>query len=97
MSAEANEAKSTAAQAMGEAAQKKLELEQTLAHSSTLESRLQAASKEKEAAQASEAFALAEVCNLHKLGKVWLSSWHILIGKLNVQDHSFKPRRLKRK
>jgi len=84
MSAEANEAKSTAAQAMGEAAQKKLELEQTLAHSCTLESRLQAACREKEAAQASEAFALAEVCNLYKLGKVWHSSWEIIIGNFNV-------------
>jgi hypothetical protein len=50
-----------AAQAKQEAYARKQELEQALAHSSTLESRLLAAIKETEAARASEAFAVAEV------------------------------------
>lgn len=58
---EAREARSAAAQAKQEAYARKQELEQALAHSSTLESRLLAAIKETEAARASEAFAVAEV------------------------------------
>lgn len=58
---EASEARSAAAQSKQEADARKQELEQALAHTSTLESRLLAAIKETEAARASEAFAVAEV------------------------------------
>lgn len=62
MTTEAEDAKVAAAEATIDSMKLRQELEQAMAHTSTLESRLQAALMETEAARASEVMALQEVC-----------------------------------
>jgi hypothetical protein len=61
VTAQAEEAKAAAAEAIKDSVKLRQELEQAMAHTSTLESRLQAALMETEAARASEAMALQEI------------------------------------
>jgi hypothetical protein len=64
VTAQAEESKAAAAEAIKDSVKLRQELEQAMAHTTTLESRLQAALMETEAARASEAMALQEVCCL---------------------------------
>lgn len=73
VTAEAEESKAAAAQAIDEATKSKQELEQAKAHIATIESRLHAAQLEVEAVKASEERALSQVTQITHL-------LHFLIG-----------------
>lgn len=64
MTAEAEEAKAAAAQAIDEATKSKQDLEQAKSHMATIESRLHAAQLEVEAVKASEERALSQVAHI---------------------------------